>query len=217
MVSTTFCGNERHNLIMICVKKYFLLFAVNLLPDHFLQSSVALVCDKELTLCLHKVLAVSSHTRAGTGLAHQAPSFYLSLSWEVCLGVESRIQPSVFMLKSTDKNSNPFSCYATWTLMHKELPWTHELISRRLLKGCLLKINSLLYWFELMSDWQLGEKFPILIQFSTYPKKKINFFILKLELLIFKKYTTYKMQATCQGTYLYELYIWISITSNCSV
>lgn len=205
MVSTTFCGNERHNLIMICVKKYFLLFAVNLLPDNFLQCSVAFVCDKERTLCLHKVLAVSSHTRAGTALADQVPSFYLSLSWEACLGVETRIQPSIFMLKSTDKNSHSFSCYATWTLVHKELPSTHELISRRLLKSCLLKINSLLYWFESKSDWQLGEKFPILIQFSTYPEKKNRCFILKLRFFIFKKYTTNKMQASHQGTYLYEL------------
>lgn len=81
-------------------------------------------------------------------------------------------------------------------------PWTHF---RRLLKSCLLKINSLRYWFELKSDWQLGEKVPILIQFSTYPEKKIKCFILKLQFFIFKKYTKYKMQAICQGTYIYEL------------
>lgn len=28
------------------------------------------------------------------------------------------------------------------------------------------------YWFELESDWQLGEKFPTPMQFSTYPEKK---------------------------------------------
>lgn len=37
---------------------------------------------------------------------------------------------------------------------------------------------SLHYWFELESDWQLGEKFLIPMQFSTYPEKKIKYFIL---------------------------------------
>lgn len=39
------CGNEAHNLIIICVKKYFLLFTMNLLPDNFIQCSVAFVCS----------------------------------------------------------------------------------------------------------------------------------------------------------------------------
>lgn len=87
MVLATFCGNERHNLIMVWVKKYFLLFALNLLPVNFIQRSIAFVCDKKRTLCLYEVLGVSSHTRAGTVLADQVPSFYLSLSQDICLEV----------------------------------------------------------------------------------------------------------------------------------
>lgn len=45
------CGNEAHNLIIICVKKYFLLFTMNLLPDNFIQ------CAR----CLCEVLGVLSH------------------------------------------------------------------------------------------------------------------------------------------------------------
>lgn len=55
------CGNEAHNLIIICVKKYFLLFTMNLLPDSFIQCSVAFVCDKECARCLCEVLGVLSH------------------------------------------------------------------------------------------------------------------------------------------------------------
>lgn len=84
LVSATFCGNEYHNLIMACVKKYFRLFAMNLLLDNFIQFSLAFWCDKEYIRCLCKVLGVSSLTRAGTVLALQVPLLYLSVSWEVC-------------------------------------------------------------------------------------------------------------------------------------
>lgn len=137
MVSTLFCGNEHHNLIMICVKKYFLLFTMGLLSDNFTQCSLAFICDKKHMLCLCKVPGVSSQTRAGTALARQVPLFYLSP--ETCLGVWSCTQPLIFILKSKDKNSYSSSCYATWAHAHKELPWTHELLSRRLLKSYLLR------------------------------------------------------------------------------
>lgn len=99
LVSTLFCGNEHHNLIMICEKKYFLLFAMNLLPDNFSQCFLAFICDKENILCLCKVPGVSTLTRAGTALAGQVPSFYQWPSWEACLGVQSCTQPLCWNLQ----------------------------------------------------------------------------------------------------------------------
>lgn len=212
LVSTLFCGNEHHNLIMICEKKYFLLFAMNLLPDNFSQCFLAFICDKENILCLCKVPGVSTLTRAGTALAGQVPSFYQWPSWEACLGVQSCTQPLVFMLKSTDKNSYSSPCCATWILMHKELPWTHELVSRRLLKSCLLKNTPC----TIDLNWNLTDSMVknSLSQCSFLPTLKRRWTILFLTaILIFNQCIKYKMQAICQGTYIYiwTLYIWSSI------
>lgn len=63
------------------MKKYFLLFAMNLLPDDFIQCSVAFVYDKECALCLYEVLGVLSHqSRYSAG---RSSPFFLS-------GIESR-------------------------------------------------------------------------------------------------------------------------------
>lgn len=35
LASVTSCGNKFHNVIMCCVKKYFLLSASDLAPEHF--------------------------------------------------------------------------------------------------------------------------------------------------------------------------------------
>lgn len=196
MLSTLFCGNEHHNLIMICVKKYFLLFTMSLLPGNFTQCSLAFVCDKEH---IHiEVPGASSQTRAGTALACQVLLF--SLSPEACLGVWSCTQPLVFILKSTYKNSCSSPCYATWTHMHKELPWTSF---QKATENLSVEKYSLHYWFELESDWQLGEKFPTPMQFSTCPEKKMKYCILSY-------YIKYKMQAVCQGIYI-QIYIYIYI------
>lgn len=65
-------------------------------------------------------------------------------------------------------------------------------------------MNSLHYWFELKSNWQLGDKFPVLIQFFIY-SEKMKCFIFKMQFLIFRKYTKYKMQVICQKACIYEL------------